>query len=214
MKTIKKTALFGAGASILMLLYSCAGFRDWVAEPGDFGTDRAKKRAGHYASPSYANDEIAAGITYYGEGEYDRAIAAFTRALDKEPRNPYALNWRGFVWRLQGKYDKSVADHGAALKTKPGREERFNAFYNRGIAYYFKGHLNLAAADYTEALILNPHDTPTLNLRAAAYFDGKNYDKAIADYNAVLRIRPDDRNAQSGLERAQRMRREPRVIGK
>jgi tetratricopeptide (TPR) repeat protein len=216
MKTIEQAAKSRAGARFFLFLlmcaalYSCAGFRDWVAEPGDFGAGGARRSAGQYASPSSVTDETAAGIALYNEGSYDRAVAAFTRALKKEPRNPYALNWRGFVLRLQGKYGKAVADHSAALKAKPDREDRFNALYHRGLAYYYKGHVNLAAADYTEALLLNPHDAPALNLRGAAYFDGQNYDKAVADYTAVLRISPDDTDARSALERLQRIRREPR----
>ncbi|MDR2494751.1 MAG: tetratricopeptide repeat protein [Spirochaetaceae bacterium] len=211
-KKIKNARILGAGAVLVLVLNSCAGYRDWIAEPGDYGTGAAKRKAGQSASrsrDSRADAEIAAGIAYYTNGAYPKAVAAFTRALEIEPRSAYVLNWRGFVWRLHGKYDRAVADHSAALKTKPDREDRFNAYYHRGLAYYFKGHFNLAAEDYTEALIINPQDVDTLNLRGAAHLADRSYDKAVGDYLTALRIRPEDLYARIELERAQRIRREP-----
>jgi len=64
------------------------------------------------------------------------------------------------------------------------------AYYDRGIGYEAKGQIDLAFADYTAALSLNPNYFEAFNNRGHMYRLKGQDDLAIADYNAALRIDP------------------------
>jgi tetratricopeptide (TPR) repeat protein len=63
-----------------------------------------------------------------------------------------------------------------------------NAYNNRGVAYSNKGQLDLAIADYTEAIKADPSDDAPFNNRGGAFLQKGDYDKAIADFSEVLKI--------------------------
>jgi tetratricopeptide (TPR) repeat protein len=69
---------------------------------------------------------------------------------------------------------------------KAGRETKKNlaiAYSNRGSAYYHTGQIDLAVADYTEALKLNSRAPMAYQGRAAAYFYQGKYDLALPDFD-------------------------------
>ncbi|MDR1597242.1 MAG: tetratricopeptide repeat protein [Treponema sp.] len=53
---------------------------------------------------------------------------------------------------------------------------------------------------------MDPLDFTALHDRALAYFDTGDYDQAIEDYNAALRIDPNFAYARENLEQARRLR--------
>lgn len=67
------------------------------------------------------------------------------------------------------------------------------AFYNRALAYYYKGDYERVIADFSEAIRLNPKDSEALNgrcwMRAVM---GRELQLALADCNESLRLRADD----------------------
>ena len=64
------------------------------------------------------------------------------------------------------------------------------AFNNRGNAYYTKGDLDRAIADYNEAIRLDPKDDNAFYDRGTVYNSKGNYDHAVADLNEALRLNP------------------------
>jgi len=69
--------------------------------------------------------------------------------------------------------------------------------------HFASGNYQLAIADFTEAIRLNPHlvranQGRTLRNRAVAYRNQGEYDKAIADYDEVIRLHPDCAKAYHG----------------
>jgi tetratricopeptide (TPR) repeat protein len=64
------------------------------------------------------------------------------------------------------------------------------AFYKRGAASYFKGDLDRAIADYTEAMKLGLYLPDVLNNRAIAYEAKGDHARAIADLNEAIRLNP------------------------
>jgi len=51
------------------------------------------------------------------------------------------------------------------------------------VSYKNKGEYDLAIADYTKALVLDPKHVDAYNNRGAAYDGKKEYDFSIEDYN-------------------------------
>ena len=75
------------------------------------------------------------------------------------------------------------------LEQKP--HEKASAYVKRGIAYRHKGELDLAIADFTQALRLNPAHANAYISRGIAYDKKGDHDLAIADYTKVLELDPD-----------------------
>src|ERR1700677_4509809 len=53
-------------------------------------------------------------------GDYDGAIAAYSRAIALEPQNSRAWNNRGIAKQDKGDLDGAIADYGQALLLNPG----------------------------------------------------------------------------------------------
>ena len=66
-----------------------------------------------------------------------------------------------------------------------------SVYVKRGIAYRHKGELDLAIADFTQALRLNPAHANAYISRGIAYDKKGDHDLAIADYTKVLELDPD-----------------------
>jgi lysozyme len=65
-------------------------------------------------------------------GQYERAIADATYAIELDPSDHKALNNRGIVYSRKRQYDRAIQDYDRAIKLKPDFAQATN---NRGIAY-------------------------------------------------------------------------------
>jgi lipoprotein NlpI len=100
------------------------------------------------------------------------------------------LNWCDNVGRTYSN-DQQIA--GCTASINSGRESRQNlavSYYNRGNAYFKKGDLDRAIADYNEAIRLNPKDFDNFTNRGLVYMHKGDFDRAIADYNEAIRLDP------------------------
>ena len=88
----------------------------------------------------------------FGAGDVDGAIADVTRAIRIMPRNDQSYIVRAKFYRLKTQWDLALADNNAALALKPDAE----AYLQRGLTYEGKGDAAAAAADYAQALSINP----------------------------------------------------------
>ena len=59
------------------------------------------------------------------------------------------------------------------------------------IAYYKKGELDKAIANYTKAIELQPDYAEAYYNRGLAYRNKATFDKAIADYDKAIALKPD-----------------------
>src|SRR5207302_1707573 len=64
------------------------------------------------------------------------------------------------------------------------------AFNDRGFAYYLKGDLDPAIADFQQAIRLDPKDAVAFNNRGLTYQAKGDLDRAITDYNEAIRLDP------------------------
>lgn len=75
------------------------------------------------------------------------------------------------------------------------RQQRTNAYYNRGLAYRNKKDFDRAIADYTEAIKLDPSNVMAYNNRGVAFHNKRDFDHAIADYSTAIKLAPKDPHA-------------------
>jgi putative GTP pyrophosphokinase len=65
------------------------------------------------------------GMALFSQVEYQRSIEDFTKALDYNENNCRAWCNRGLVYRIQGKYDQSLADYDRAVEISPTTQDGF-----------------------------------------------------------------------------------------
>ena len=128
------------------------------------------------------------GLSHRSRGELDRAIAAFTKAINFYPNFADAYFNRGFAYSKQGDFDLTIADYTRTIELKPDYAVAYN---NRGLAYNKQGNLNRAIPDFTRAIELNPNYADAYLNRGFAYSKQGNFDRAITDYTRAIELKPD-----------------------
>ena len=88
-----------------------------------------------------------------------------------------------------GKYDDAIADFNQALQI----DTRARAIYNaRGAALFQKGGVKSAIADYNKAIELDPTIRTPMSIGGRPMFKTQ-FGLAIADFDAVVKLAPNDR---------------------
>jgi tetratricopeptide (TPR) repeat protein len=146
------------------------------------------------------NDPMSALLLYlrgfvrYQTGDFINALDSFNKALnypewkDELSNKKNILFYRGMTFLLQAQYDKAIADYTQSIQFD---EKFYDAYSNRGVAYYEIGEYNKAIADCTQAIQLNSQHSWAYNNRGIVYSVIGENDKAIVDYTQAIQIDPD-----------------------
>ena len=112
------------------------------------------------ASLANARDYFEQGDIEYEQGNCDKAIADYTRAIELNPKLAEAYNNRAYIYMVKKEYGAALADLNEALQLRP---DYVNALMNRGdiYNYYYAIDYQRAVADYDQVLRIDP--------QAAAY---------------------------------------------
>ncbi|HEX8078166.1 MAG TPA: tetratricopeptide repeat protein, partial [Chthoniobacterales bacterium] len=89
-----------------------------------------------------------------------------------------------------------LADLNKALELKPNDPQTLE---RRGLVYYRQKNYQAALDDYNNALAQNATSTLGLSRRADAYVAVSQFDKAKADLETLIKVKPDDPSAQDRL---------------
>jgi tetratricopeptide (TPR) repeat protein len=89
------------------------------------------------------------GNRHLARGQFDEAIAAYTRVIELDSGYVLAYSNRGEAYYSIGEYDEAVADYTKAIKLAP---EFWLAYYHRGLVYEAKGEYEEAASDYEKVI--------------------------------------------------------------
>jgi tetratricopeptide (TPR) repeat protein len=128
------------------------------------------------------------GRAYYGQKNYDQAIAAYNKVLAIDPENIEALLCLGEAFNGKEDYDKVIAAYNKVLAIDP---EQIYVLLYLGHAYVNKEDYDQAIAAYNKALALDPEHIDALISLGNAYYQNKDYDQAIAAYTKALAIDPE-----------------------
>jgi len=170
------------------------------------------------------------GVAYAAKGDYDRAIADYTYTLKIDPNDAYTYNNRGGAYYNKGDYKLAIADYEAALRINPSysmaranlekarqmtgsgtsgsgagsqsQQETAMTFLNRGLG---RSNPDMAIADYTQAIRLEPKLVAAYHNRGIAYANKGDYEKAIIDYNQAIQLDPNNATAYTNRGNAYHM---------
>ncbi len=117
---------------------------------GDYDKAIISFRKGITLSKSSVNIQffINRGVSHMQLEKYEDAAQDFTDALEINPRNASALNYRAFSNYRLGLFEESIADYNQSIDLNP---ENAAAFYNRGMAYLRFGDKQKACPDFHKA---------------------------------------------------------------
>jgi len=156
--------------------------------------------------PDLAAAHLAAGYSeYWGSGDYNAALKAFTAALKLEPGDANALAARGYVERRQGRFDAATESLQGAFALDPrnsalafqlamtymdgdryaGAENIFQRVLaldpnNQNAKVYLANAIELSTGDIAAALAAVRGDDPSLQFaRVALLTDQRKYRDAL-----------------------------------
>ncbi|MBN1326683.1 MAG: tetratricopeptide repeat protein, partial [Candidatus Cloacimonetes bacterium] len=118
------------------------------------------------------NDEIPynrRGVTYYHQGNYSKALADLTNALEINPDHYQSLYARGLVYQKMQQPKLAISDYSSALRLQPTDPDP-DLIYNRALMLISTGSYQLAIADLSRVIEMNPEDKMAYYNRAAVYF--------------------------------------------
>ena len=129
-----------------------------------------------------APDLMTSAVSAYQQGDYNRAIAEFSRLIELGSRDAYFGRAKAFLQKQD--YDRAIADLDMVIQDDPG----VAAFGLRGQALLKKGDYEKATADFSRAIELRPRDPELIIQRADAWFYAGKAARAFADYSQAIRL--------------------------
>ena len=130
----------------------------------------------------YAALCYTSGLEYAHKGEYDKAIAIYTKAIELDPEAD-GYYFRGRAYEDKGEYDEAIADYTKAIELDP---EFWPAYQARGHTYEDKCEYDKTIADYTKLIELKPDFARAYYERGLVYKSKGEYDKAASDFETVI----------------------------
>jgi S1-C subfamily serine protease/lipoprotein NlpI len=124
---------------------------------------------------------------HIAEQDYESAIADYTEAIRRNPKDPGLYAKRGVAYLANQDFDSAIVDLTEAIRMNP-KEASYHCW--RGRAHLFKGDDDTAIAVFTEAIRIWPDHEFFYFDRGVAYGYKGDYDRAIADFTEVIRLDP------------------------
>jgi len=168
----------------------------------------------------HAAVRLAAARSDYAKGDFEGVRAAAGEIIRAKPDDADAFELRGDAWVGLKNYEKALDDYDAAIRLTPKvarlyarRAEAFGHLRNfrmavrdytqavkldrsvarlldRAMAFKKVRRTDLALDDLTDAIGLAPDQAALYRERGEIYARNNAYDRAIADYNAAIRLDP------------------------
>ena len=149
------------------------------------------------AAPAESNHDYDAlfqsALSAQKAGDFRKAVAPYTQAIDLNPNIADAYINRGAVREYLGELDPALQDYDAALAIEP----RSEAYNNRGNVYSRKGDNRRAIQDYSKALELDARIVSAYLYRGHAFRSLALYDSALRDYSEALKLDPENADAHA-----------------
>ena len=138
------------------------------------------------ATTTFANDAetyTKRGEELFRQNEFGKAITELNQAIQLDPNNAVAYFIRGYAYLNRSEYNQAISDLTQAIQLNP----------NNPAVYYVRGNAYREKDEHDKACV--GKCTPK----------GNEYsEKAIADFEAVLRLDPDNAEAKEKLGKIRR----------
>jgi len=122
------------------------------------------------------------GVAFAGNGEYQAALAEFTRAIRRDPTYAEAFSNRALVSIEIGNLGQAASDLGTVIEIKPGFVE---ARIRRGRLYLTMNEHDRAVEEFTKAAQIDPKCAEAVFHRSLVHYARGDYQEALADVRRV-----------------------------
>lgn len=149
---------------------------------------------------SRARAHVEQGKELLEKGLTESALAAFTLAIEENPRLTEAHMGVGDVHRQRGDYEAASRAYEQATRLQPNS---FDAHYYLGLMQQFLGRLSEAVRSYLRALTINPDDFDANKNLASAYLQLGRPSDALPYAERAVYINPQSQVAWANLAATQ-----------
>ena len=168
---------------------------------GLHGAGRLDEAARLYDAVLAADAHHAMALAMLGtiraqRGDYDGALVLIARSLDRDPRQPHALNSQGIVLRELKRPEAALESFDAAIALDPGFAD---AYCNRANALTNLRRLPEAVASYRRAIALRPGFADAYYNCGLALQELKSHEEALACFARAIAARPEAAQFHMGL---------------
>ncbi|MEO5717474.1 MAG: tetratricopeptide repeat protein [Chthoniobacterales bacterium] len=165
---------------------------------GETKKSKADEAKAIEVSPKSVKSHIANARALIRDKNYKEALNELNSALEMESRNTTTLRLRAYVYLLQNKWEKAIADYTVAINSV--REVDVEGRSRRGFAYRNLKKYDLALEDFSKVIEVQPKDVESYRRRVYIYRKLNENEKAVADLKKILELKPDDTDAKAQLK--------------
>ncbi|MCK5323949.1 MAG: tetratricopeptide repeat protein, partial [Desulfobulbaceae bacterium] len=129
------------------------------------------------------------GAAWFRKENYDKAIADYTSAIEKNPGFDKAYFNRGFAWATKAVFDKAVSDYKKAVELNPAYKDAYNQ-----LAWLLAVCPDKKIRDGSEAVkisgrLVKLDRTPDfLDTLAAAYAEAGKFKEAVSAQKEAIAL--------------------------
>jgi LPXTG-motif cell wall-anchored protein len=138
-------------------------------------------------SSQTAVEWVEKGIAYGKQGEYNKAIEAYNKAIAIDPNDKKALLNKGFAFAELGEHNKAIEAYKKAIAIDPNDKD---ALLIGGLVFFELGEYNKAIEAYNKAIAIDPNDAAAWAYKGTAFTVLGKYDEAIEAYNKAIALDP------------------------
>ena len=130
------------------------------------------------------------------------AVLAIKKAIGIDPNHVEARTLLGYVeLEIRGDVNAAIREYQNVIELQPDRAE---AYSNLAVAQKKKGDLEQAILSLNKALELKPGFANALTTRGGIFADQNKWSEARRDFEAALKLNPNDDGALYGLSQSLR----------
>ena len=136
--------------------------------------------------PNFAPAFLTKSSVLRGLNRLNEALTAIETTISLHKDNANLYSEKGFILLKLKRYSEAEVAYNRAIQLNP----RTAFYYNRGNLYDEQGEVELAIADYNQAIEINPEIAEAYINRGLLYNEQGKVELAIADYNQAIEINP------------------------
>ena len=136
------------------------------------------------------------GRYYLKNGDYEKAVSEYQKALGMDPQSVAAYNGIGIAYTMLEKYEEAVAAQQKVLELQP---DFAKAHAGLGLAYLRQHKTELALTHYRQAVALEPQFLEAHQKIAIILLNQERYAEATDAYLTIISLKPDDAEAYHDL---------------
>ena len=142
-------------------------------------------------NPENTRAMVNYGFALVKKDLYNEAIRYYTTAIEKDSSISKAYFNRGIAYFDKRQYKKAISDMTEVLKDE--RMVDAIPYFFRGTAYAHLRMLDMALADLSKSIELNPNVSESFKNRGLVYEMRQEYPRALVDYDIAFQLNPSNR---------------------